>query len=128
MLGVIRADMSSRARQLESTQLRLLQQSPAVGVQQRLNIASSLQQRLEAAAHNIIRNPREKLRVAARTLNSVSPLATLERGYAIVSDTETGNILTSAETVATGTQIETRLATGALLATVTGNVEDRNDD
>ena len=128
MLGVIRTDMSSRARQLESTQLRLLQQSPAVDVQQRLNLASSLQQRLETAAHNMIRNPREKLHVAARTLNSVSPLATLERGYAIVSDTETGNILTSAETVATGTQIETRLATGSLLATVTGNVGDGIDD
>ena len=76
----------------------------------------------------MIRNPREKLHVAARTLNSVSPLATLERGYAIVSDTETGNILTSAETVATGTQIETRLATGSLLATVTGNVGDGIDD
>jgi exodeoxyribonuclease VII large subunit len=68
----------------------------------------------------MIRNPREKLHVAARTLNSISPLATLERGYAIVSDTETGNILTSADTIATGTQIETRLAKGALLATVTG--------
>ena len=79
----------------------------------------------------MIRNPREKLHVAARTLNSVSPLATLERGYAIVSNTETGNILTSAETIATGTQIETRLAKGSLLATVTGTVANErngNDD
>lgn len=128
MLGVIRTDIASCARQLESTHLRLLQQSPAVGVQQRLNLASSLQQRLEAAAHNMLRKPQEKLRVAARTLNSVSPLATLERGYAIVTDTEAGSILTSAEGVATGTQIETRLAVGSLLATVTANVDDGNDD
>jgi len=128
MLGVIRTDMSSRARQLESAHMRLLQQSPAVGVQQRLNLASNLQQRLAAAAQNMIRNPQEKLRMAARTLNSVSPLATLERGYAIVSDSATGNILTNAKGVSPGTQIETRLAAGSLLATVTENVDNEDDN
>jgi len=126
MLGAMRADLSSRSRQLESMQLRLMRRSPAVSVQQRKNVAANLEQRLKAMAQNIIRSPRERLRLVARTLHSVSPLATLDRGYAIVSEPESGNVLTDSDSVPTGTTIEARLASGALLATVTGKKELEN--
>jgi exodeoxyribonuclease VII large subunit len=51
-------------------------------------------------------------------LNAVSPLATLERGYAIVSIG--GDIVRDAATVEPGTLIEARLATGRLRARVEG--------
>jgi exodeoxyribonuclease VII large subunit len=54
-----------------------------------------------------------------RTLNAVSPLATLERGYAIVSR-EGGGILINAADVAPGTFIEARLAKGKIRAKVQG--------
>jgi exodeoxyribonuclease VII large subunit len=47
----------------------------------------------------------------------VSPLATLERGYAIVSRVD-GSILRDAAQVESGTLIEARLATGRLRAKV----------
>jgi len=59
------------------------------------------------------------LRLAIRTLDSVSPLATLERGYAIVTDSESGTVLTDAGKVLPGTSVQARLAAGSLLATVT---------
>jgi exodeoxyribonuclease VII large subunit len=52
-----------------------------------------------------------------RTLNAVSPLATLDRGYAIVS-TEAGGILRDAAHAKPGTIIEARLARGRLRAKV----------
>ncbi len=67
-----------------------------------------------------MRRARERLLPLVRTLNAVSPLATLERGYAIVS-TEDGEILRNAADVAPGTLIEARLAHGSLRAKVEGN-------
>ena len=58
------------------------------------------------------------LRLAARALDSVSPLATLDRGYAIVSDEETGAVLTDAAKIKTGSGIRAQLAHGTLQATV----------
>jgi exodeoxyribonuclease VII large subunit len=52
-------------------------------------------------------------------LNAVSPLATLERGYAIVS-VAAGAILRDAADAPPGTQIEARLAHGSVRARVEG--------
>ena len=60
---------------------------------------------------------RERLLPLVRTLNAVSPLATLERGYAIVSG-ERGEILRDAAAAAPGTTIEARLAKGRIRAKV----------
>jgi exodeoxyribonuclease VII large subunit len=50
-------------------------------------------------------------------LNAVSPLATLDRGYAIVLD-EHGKILRDAADAADGAIIEARLAAGRIRAKV----------
>jgi exodeoxyribonuclease VII large subunit len=60
-----------------------------------------------------------RLKLAERALRSVSPLATLTRGYAIVTDTDSGRALTDAAGVAPGTVVNARLARGSLRATVT---------
>jgi exodeoxyribonuclease VII large subunit len=61
-----------------------------------------------------------------RGLHSVSPLATLERGYAIVEEATTGKVLLSPSDVSPGDDIRARLAHGELIATVK-STEDRND-
>ena len=53
----------------------------------------------------------------AGKLHTLSPLATLQRGYAIVSDSE-GEVLTSAKQVQEGQLISTRLAEGKLVSRV----------
>jgi exodeoxyribonuclease VII large subunit len=62
---------------------------------------------------------RQRFDLAARALNSVSPLATLARGFAIVT-TQDGALLTDADSVQRGDLIEARLARGTLTARVTG--------
>jgi exodeoxyribonuclease VII large subunit len=70
-----------------------------------------MQRRLQAA--------RDRLEQSMRTLNAVSPLATLDRGYAIVT-VAGAHVVTDASTLAPGTQIEARVARGSVQATVTG--------
>ena len=78
-----------------------------------------LERRLEGALRRRLQALRERCEAAARTLNAVSPLATLGRGYAIVTRLEDGAILRAAGEVAAGDALGIRLAEGALSATVT---------
>ncbi len=82
---------------------------------QRLDVA---QRRLPAAVQRRLQIARERFERSLRTLNAVSPLATLARGYAIVTDSS-AHIVTDASTLAPGAEIEARVARGAVRATVT---------
>jgi exodeoxyribonuclease VII large subunit len=55
-----------------------------------------------------------------RTLHAVSPLATLDRGYAIVT-THDGKVLRDAADAPVGTLVEARLAQGRIRAKVEGH-------
>ena len=86
--------------------------------QQRLRL-DILEQQLNRAWRQAINSRRERLLPLIRTLNAVSPLATLERGYAIVS-VEGGAILRNAADATPGTIIEARLAQGRVRAKIEG--------
>jgi exodeoxyribonuclease VII large subunit len=60
---------------------------------------------------------RSRWSIVTRTLDAVSPLATLHRGYAIVTDAQ-NLVLTDATQIAVGMQINARLAIGNLVARV----------
>jgi len=81
--------------------------------------AAQLQARLERAARERIVRSEQRLALAQRALDAVSPLATVRRGFAIVKRAD-GTVLTDAATVAIGEQIEASLAHGSLTARVTG--------
>ena len=55
--------------------------------------------------------------LAAGTLDAFSPLATLQRGYAIVTD-ERGAVVADASTVKVGERIHARLGNGSLEARI----------
>lgn len=128
LAGVIRHDLTSRARNLETIRSRLLQRSPAIRVQQSIGKLGELQQRLNASGAGIVANRQQQLLLAARALDSVSPLATLERGYSIVSDAVTGKILTDVNAVKEGTKIHAQLARGTFQATVNKTENGSSDD
>jgi exodeoxyribonuclease VII large subunit len=77
------------------------------------------ERRLPVAMQRRLQQARERWERSARTLHAVSPLATLDRGYAIVTDAATGRVLVDATGVTPGTSIDARLARGTLRATVT---------
>ena len=61
----------------------------------------------------ILERRRTRLQHASHALHSVSPLATLERGYAIIFDVG-GHVLRSSKNVSAGTPLRARLADGEL--------------
>jgi exodeoxyribonuclease VII large subunit len=95
----------------------LLRASPALRL-------TALQLRLDAARRNLSRSvaarlgdSRQRLELATRALNAVSPLATLDRGYAIVSDAG-GRVLQDAAGLRPGDRVTARLARGRFTAEV----------
>ena len=76
--------------------------------------------RLQAAWSRAATAASSRLDLAARALHAVSPLATLERGFAIVAHAAGGALIRRSADVLVGTDIEARLADGVLTARVTG--------
>ncbi|HRP87897.1 MAG TPA: exodeoxyribonuclease VII large subunit, partial [Gammaproteobacteria bacterium] len=77
-----------------------------------------LERRLATVLGRTLQALRARCEAAARTLHAVSPLATLGRGYAIVTRADDGAILRAAAEVAVGERIRVRLAAGSLTAAV----------
>ena len=77
-----------------------------------------LQQRLLRASETNLSSLRKHLMATAHALDTVSPLATLARGYSITTDTD-GTVLSHVEQVRSGATIHTRLAHGNLVSIVT---------
>ncbi len=97
--------------------LLLMRSSPATRVQaQRIRLESA-RRALAAGARNGIAEARRRFELAARTLHAVSPLGTLDRGYAIVADAA-GHVVQDAAMLVVGDRVETRLARGRFSATV----------
>jgi exodeoxyribonuclease VII large subunit len=77
-----------------------------------------LQTRLQRAVNQILIRRADRLAFLGQQLNLVSPLATLDRGYALVTEHTGGKILRRATDVSTGARITARLAHGELQCTV----------
>ena len=74
--------------------------------------------RLRSAIRHVLVEVRRRCEVTARGLNAFSPLATLERGYAIVTKGPEGELVRSSAQVRPGDRIEARLMKGRVRAIV----------
>ncbi|MBU6508944.1 MAG: exodeoxyribonuclease VII large subunit [Gammaproteobacteria bacterium] len=114
----LRGGLHARQTLLASLRARLQQHSPAQAITLLRNRSESLAQRLHFATRNCLAGLRSRLELAGRALHAVSPLATLERGYAIVSDAASGAVITSVSQAQTGQMLDARLVDGRLSAKV----------
>jgi len=116
-------------RRLHVALLRTLagRQRGAAALRQRLHAAhplkrlgdqhrrlDGLQMRLARQAEVVIQRRREGLQRKTGLLTAMSPIAALERGYAIVRSTDTGAALLQAAAVGVGAGVEVLLRDGAL--------------
>jgi exodeoxyribonuclease VII large subunit len=67
---------------------------------------------------NAVRSRRELLGNLARTLNAVSPLETIGRGYAVITSAESGGVISSVSQVEAGDSVSAQLKDGKLDCTV----------
>jgi exodeoxyribonuclease VII large subunit len=110
------AQASERSRALLH---RLQRAHPGNRLRQQAQRLDDLDMRLRRAWAGSQTRITQRLLLAQRSLDAISPLATLERGYAIVTAPD-GSALQDVSQVKVGDVIEARLTRGILLATVTG--------
>lgn len=109
---------SARGR-LEQLTARLWRQGPALTRDARAQL-EELSSTLQRCGREIPRDARLRLARAAGALRALSPLAVLERGYAVVTD-ERGRAVTDASSLAPGDRIGVRLHRGQVQAVVSSS-------
>jgi exodeoxyribonuclease VII large subunit len=119
-LAAIQRGAAVRGHTLRRLRAELESRSPAAGIAALLQRIAHAGERLAPAARHRLAVLAGRLGSAARALEATGPLATLGRGYAIVSLAESGAIVTDAAQADPGSEIEARLARGTLRARVTG--------
>jgi exodeoxyribonuclease VII large subunit len=115
------ATVLGKQQRLESLSTRLWRENPRHRLEAMRAHAAALHQRLVTAFAVIMNGRTQRLALASRTLDAVSPLATLSRGFAVVSRASDGTLLRDVKDAPVGTAIEARLAQGTLHATVTSH-------
>ncbi len=106
---------------LAARRAELLRESPAARLASLARRMAVLVAQLGPAASARLDSCGAALASAARALQATSPLATLERGYAVVTRLPDGRVLRDAADAPAGTDIEARFARGRLRARVTRN-------
>lgn len=87
---------------------------PGQRIQDQFQRLDDLDQRLQRAIHIVFNKAQYQLENVTRALNTVSPLSTLSRGYAIVSRQQTNEILRSSKQTQIGDHLNIRLDEGQL--------------
>ncbi len=103
---------------LNHQHVHLLRLSPRARLREAGHRMSHLQTRLQGVMRERLTEARVRAEVAARALNAVSPLATLDRGYAIVTRVADGKLIRAAGEVQSGDVIDARVHHGRLRAVV----------
>ena len=119
--------LSDRRHRLQTLTTRLARTSPKAEVQRLAHRHAVLDERLRRALPQRLEALRQTLGTLARTLDAVSPLATLDRGFALVTRVADGTLLRDANSVSAGDLIDARLAKGTLRARVIGNLGEKKE-
>jgi exodeoxyribonuclease VII large subunit len=113
LLAVLREHRQARQQRLQRAQMRLLTQHPKQQLRQLRQRLLEQERRLRRAIDLRLQRETVRSQHAGRALHAVSPLATLDRGYAILFDAS-GKVQRSAQGLAAGTPLRARLADGEL--------------
>lgn len=108
---------------LQQTKHRLQLAGARIVPERQRHLQDLVHHRLLPAGKRIVPERRRSLQDLVRTLNALSPLPTLARGYAIVSDAESGVAISSVKDVKPDQKLVTQLDDGR----VWSNVEDVDD-
>jgi exodeoxyribonuclease VII large subunit len=120
LAGALRGTVDRERHRLSEAFATVLRHSPEHRIREYRMRHTALAGRLQHAALRRLSGVEHRLSLAARALDAVSPLKTLERGFAIVTRVSDGTVVTRAGAVEVGEDIEARLAQGRLRARVTG--------
>lgn len=118
MARIIRGRLLAEDRHVHSLNQRLDARSPKTLVENAGEKLRQIRGRLGQTWHHSLQQRHQRLSSLARELNAVSPLSTLDRGYAIISKPDTQEVVRESSSLKAGDRIEARLHQGHLVATV----------
>jgi len=110
--------LSASRERINSASARLWQRSPVTLLRTYRQQLIFHHDRLMVAINTAKQQKHQRLQIASQTLHTVSPLATLSRGYALVTDDATGRIIRTTQQLKIGSRVKTRLASGEFLSRV----------
>jgi exodeoxyribonuclease VII large subunit len=113
----------STSDRVQHLQTQLLSHSPAIAIHNYRNSIEHLQQQAQFHIRSVVEQRKSQLRTLASTLNAVSPLQTLGRGYSITSNAD-GQTITNTDSVSQHELINTRLHLGRLISRVEKIIKD----
>ncbi|MCF7986896.1 MAG: exodeoxyribonuclease VII large subunit [Methylovulum sp.] len=103
---------------------RLNQHNPAEQIISFQKHTQYLQQRLMRAMTHKLEKLNQQMGASGQTLQAVSPLATLQRGYAIVSKPVTGQIIRNIQELTVGERIEILFGEGRCFGEISSIIAD----
>ncbi|MFB4204084.1 Exodeoxyribonuclease 7 large subunit [wastewater metagenome] len=118
LAGAQRRAIATRRQHLAGLARRLAPHDPRRRIPERRERVDELTRRLGNGVRRTLAAKRTGLTHQMHALQAVSPLATLERGYAIVADAGNGVPLRDATEAGDGTRVLARLSRGELLCRV----------
>jgi exodeoxyribonuclease VII large subunit len=118
MYQAVAGDVRLARHQLQSLTNRRAMTHPTVQLQQARARVEQLRTRVRDAGQRRVKIERQTLGARCAQLRALDPRRVLERGYALVSDAQSGAVLTSARQLAPGRRIHLALHDGAVEAQV----------
>ncbi|MCG8352747.1 MAG: exodeoxyribonuclease VII large subunit [Chloroflexales bacterium] len=119
--GAIHTRLDDYRRQLASATENLHRHTPAKRLAQQRQQVDDLMRRSGVQLAHTIELSRARLQGLQSKLAALSPRATLDRGYAVVSRSADGKVVTHSDQAQAGEKLELTLRTGRLLAEVLPN-------
>ena len=110
--------MQQNIQRLDHLSHRLAQRHPASQLAEQAKQLEALNTSLTRSMKRAVRSRRELLGNLARTLNAVSPLQTIGRGYAVITSADSGDVISSVSQVEAGDSVSAQLKDGKLDCTV----------
>ena len=107
-------------KRIELTELssRINELNPANKIARQIEKVGNLQSQFKKSIKIILDKANRETSRLSHMLETVSPIATLERGYAIVTDTKTNTIVTNTSDLRSGDQLRIRLSKAEIDSTI----------
>lgn len=125
MTALIRDDLEQRAGDLDVLNRNLQRLSPTLRAEQFRQRIDERTRTLTALVSQALIIDRERLGARRAALAALNPAAVLNRGYALVCDADTGDVLRQARDGRRGRALHIRVADGSFGGTATGVMEEQ---
>jgi len=125
LVRALRGRVDGAARTVETAAHRLQLQHPVTRLARVAEAVEDGRRRLERAVAAVVRDGRACVARGARSLDDLSPLAVLQRGYSLTRRPD-GSVVRDAGTLRDGDDVDLTFAVGAARARITGPPRSRS--